>query len=107
MGLDVGKKQDIATVRDRSRDWSKVLLLSLLIFSIGSLADKLFLKDVDVVSRILWLKIFLYGPLARVWRSLAYNNILPWRKWAIQIERSSCEEQTQRGGVFATSEDKS
>ena len=47
MGLYAGKKRYIATFRDRSRDWFKFLLISLLIFSIGFLVDKLFLKDLE------------------------------------------------------------
>lgn len=47
MGLYAGKKNYIVTFRERSRDWLKFLCVSFAVFSIGFLADKLWLKDLE------------------------------------------------------------
>ena len=47
MGLYAGKKNYIATFRERSNDWLKFLLIAFAVFSIGFLADKIWLKDLE------------------------------------------------------------
>lgn len=47
MGLYAGKKNYIATFRERSGEWLRFLIISFIIFSIGFLADKVWLKDLE------------------------------------------------------------
>jgi uncharacterized protein len=47
MGLYAGKKNYIATFRERSYDWFRFLLISFIIFLAGFLVDKLWLKDLE------------------------------------------------------------
>ena len=50
MGLYASKKNYIAKFRERSSDWLRFLLISFAIFSIGFLADKIWLKDLENAS---------------------------------------------------------
>ena len=47
VGVYAGKKNYIATFRERSSDWLKFLLISFSVFSMGFLADKIWLKDLE------------------------------------------------------------
>ncbi|MCI0610632.1 MAG: DUF418 domain-containing protein [Anaerolineae bacterium] len=49
MGLYVGKKNYISTFRKESRYWFRVLIICFCIFSVGFLADKIMLRDLETL----------------------------------------------------------
>ena len=50
MGLYSGKKNYITTFRDQPRYWFQMLLISIGVFSVGFLIDKVWLKDLNTAS---------------------------------------------------------